>query len=1119
MDVQSLCKAIDLINKLAVELDIDAAMRSVRDCALELLECDRVTLFLIIESRRELRAKTAEGVTIVVRFGEGIAGTVAQRGGVMNIEDAYCDPLFSPEVDVRLGYRTNSILCCSIADMSGKNIAVLQALNKRSGSFTKLDEQHLQLFGVHLGNTLAKARLYEETKRERARLSTLNKCFKRLNAVTDLSGALDTIALAVKELVHARHVVVLLMDVSKRTLWSSISTSSTGFAARLFCVKEGEGIIGACAADGAQVALCLADKQCADSKLLELHELLAKRRSSKLADVLLQPVTDPSNGKCMAVLCALNKHERPASRDIFYEQTFTPSDCEALSVFSMEVADVLSQRALEVSFASAMSGSMSGAGAAQEQLTSMLKAQLLDYFSTTSEEVERSQSSTNIASRQFLHHCASISGPHIGSRQLDNEAPAEDRIMRRCSIFLTEEAATGLCSPLGSPLSPSRSFQHHLPSPLGRSASTLASLRPQLLSWELDCSTRSQEELVRMAYDVFMMSGVVQELELAESDLSLFLSAVAGHYHAHVPYHNFGHAVQVLHTVWMIMEHSSARCVLSAGEELVLLVAAICHDLDHDGFTNSYHVASHSELAQRYNDKSVQENHHCALTFQLLRTSGNLLARFAERAEWEAARRLLVEAILSTDMHGHFTLTQELQKHGPAFAPELEADRTLLVKAILHAADISNPLRPWQGALAAAERVHAEFAQQAAQERLQQLPVAPHMEASDPAVWARMEVEFIDYVVGPLWSRLSQFFPALQQPLQQMHDNRASSTFALGTPDGRVRTYDTVTGRLRSSLASAVGALAAKNGPGGAAGHLAEGHTCLAWVDTEDDGKGMSRSWVAVGTSSGAVKLYDSATGEVKWQTNSCNEGGVDCLAYSASSSSSTLLSSGRDGQVCSLEPAKGSKRGTFKGSKHAVTAAALSADGSKLILGGSSLSVWDMAAQQRTSKLTGHPLPVQVLAFAPGAGFALSAAEGERLVAVWATPSKQGGRKKAGAGAAASLAVEQPVVGLSTVAAEGEAPGAFFAAATTEAGEAYAGGQAGAAAAAAAGAEEAATAGPQVVYQESDSEAEVEVVDAAGGYDDDEDDEGGFYTDEDGDDDEDDELGDGDSEGDDDDE
>jgi hypothetical protein len=53
-----------------------------------------------------------------------------------------------------------------------------------------------------------------------------------------------------------------------------------------------------------------------------------------------------------------------------------------------------------------------------------------------------------------------------------------------------------------------------------------------------------------------------------------------------------------------------------------------------------------------------------------------------------------------------------------------------------------------------------------------------------------------------------------------------------------------------------------------------------------------------------------------------------------------------------------------------------------------------------------------------------------------------------------------------------------------------------------------------QVVYQESDSEAEVEVVDAAADYDDE--DEGGFYTDEEGDDDE---FGDGDSEDDEDDE
>lgn len=60
--------------------------------------------------------------------------------------------------------------------------------------------------------------------------------------------------------------------------------------------------------------------------------------------------------------------------------------------------------------------------------------------------------------------------------------------------------------------------------------------------------------------------------------------------------------------------------------------------------------------------------------------------------------------------------------------------------------------------------------------------------------------------------------------------------------------------------------------------------------------------------------------------------------------------------------------------------------------------------------------LAVRVLAFAPSSGFALSAAEGERLVAVWPTPDRAVSSKTKNKGlAAASLAVEQPVVGLAT--------------------------------------------------------------------------------------------------------
>ena len=44
-----------MINHLAVSLDIDCAMDSVRKACLELLDCDHVTLYLIFEKQKELR--------------------------------------------------------------------------------------------------------------------------------------------------------------------------------------------------------------------------------------------------------------------------------------------------------------------------------------------------------------------------------------------------------------------------------------------------------------------------------------------------------------------------------------------------------------------------------------------------------------------------------------------------------------------------------------------------------------------------------------------------------------------------------------------------------------------------------------------------------------------------------------------------------------------------------------------------------------------------------------------------------------------------------------------------------------------------------------------------------
>lgn len=49
------CQAVGVMNQLALELDINSAVDNIRDVVLELLNCERVTLFLVDNQQKELR--------------------------------------------------------------------------------------------------------------------------------------------------------------------------------------------------------------------------------------------------------------------------------------------------------------------------------------------------------------------------------------------------------------------------------------------------------------------------------------------------------------------------------------------------------------------------------------------------------------------------------------------------------------------------------------------------------------------------------------------------------------------------------------------------------------------------------------------------------------------------------------------------------------------------------------------------------------------------------------------------------------------------------------------------------------------------------------------------------
>jgi hypothetical protein len=248
---------------------------------------------------------------------------------------------------------------------------------------------------------------------------------------------------------------------------------------------------------------------------------------------------------------------------------------------------------------------------------------------------------------------------------------------------------------------------------------------------------------------------------------------------------NFRHAFHVMHVSWLFLRDSTVRRKqLLEIDLLALLLAALCHDLEHPGTTNAYQVNTGSALALRYNDASVLENHHCSCAFASLDRAGIL--KGLEAAEVKALRKLVVAAILATDMSVHKDLLARVSAQtndtgaaagveaAAGFSRELPEHRELLVSFLLHCADLCCPLAPPTMSRRIAESLSVEFARQAERERAEGLPITVPV-AKDENAKAKMELGFIDYVVRPLYLTLAIVAPGLgPRCLAAIESNRAA---------------------------------------------------------------------------------------------------------------------------------------------------------------------------------------------------------------------------------------------------------------------------------------------------------------------------------------------------------
>jgi len=134
------------LGHLSVQKDREAYLRGLVDLCSQAVDAERCTFYIVDHEKKEIWARVAQRTTTEIRLplGQGLAGYSALSGETINVPDAYADARFDRNIDLRTGFRTLNILVVPVWGSQDKPVGVIQALNKRNGTFERRDQMLLE---------------------------------------------------------------------------------------------------------------------------------------------------------------------------------------------------------------------------------------------------------------------------------------------------------------------------------------------------------------------------------------------------------------------------------------------------------------------------------------------------------------------------------------------------------------------------------------------------------------------------------------------------------------------------------------------------------------------------------------------------------------------------------------------------------------------------------------------------------------------------------------------------------------------------------------------------------------------------------------------------------------
>ena len=161
-------RLIDISRDLASTLDLDTLLYRIVKVAAEIADAADASILLYDDVARKLHFQVATNMDLPNMRGvdvplEGsIAGWVITNRKPARIGDVQDDTRYFPGVQNATSYSTQSILGVPLI-AKDKIIGVLEALNKKGGSFTDADEELLLVLGSQAAVAIENTRLFQQS--------------------------------------------------------------------------------------------------------------------------------------------------------------------------------------------------------------------------------------------------------------------------------------------------------------------------------------------------------------------------------------------------------------------------------------------------------------------------------------------------------------------------------------------------------------------------------------------------------------------------------------------------------------------------------------------------------------------------------------------------------------------------------------------------------------------------------------------------------------------------------------------------------------------------------------------------------------------------------------------